>query len=64
MVGAQRVTLRFGALFRCSNNVTKQKQTHQRLSGPMMISGPSYPALFSTSDFDIFFFASKCHLHF
>ena len=34
------------------------------IGGGRIISGPSYPALFSTSDFDIFFLASKCHLHF
>ena len=30
VIGAQRATLRFSALFRCVNNITEQKQTHGR----------------------------------
>ena len=41
-----------------------KKRLIEGIGGDRIISGPSYPTHFSTSDFDIFHFVSKYHLHF
>ena len=64
MVGAQWATLRFGACLGAATALQSKNRLVEAISSGWMISGPSYPALFSTSDFNIFLFASKYHLHF